>query len=633
MSDNQTPPKSYYRLSKSRHIMKQAYATYKKRKYSLPPETQRELDALFAELDAALLRQDRETSDRLARQLETISEVHLRKTLFDYAMELGIALILALLIATVVRQMWFELYEIPTGSMRPTFKEQDRLTVTKTAFGINIPGITGHFYFDPSLVQRSGVVIWSGDNIDLRDTDTTYFMIFPSKKRYIKRLIGKPGDSLYFYGGQIFGVDKEGQAIRDFENAPWMERLEYIPFLSFDGKTVVPNSESLVFKQMNQPIGRLVRNPRGRLEGEIQVNGQWIKEKPEANLTPHTHLETYADFFGIRNFAMTRLLTPQELKEQGRLYPEGLEEAPLYLELAHNPSLTSPPPLLDPQSLKDNTIINSWRSVIPLQQAHLDALMDNMYTARFVVKNGYAARYSPNEVEFRSGSPRFNDTADGTYEFYYGKGTQIGLGGIAYALPADHPLYARTPSNIQKLYNLGIDLSTAYHPYPTNENFFPHRYAYFRNGDLYLLGAPLLKKDDPALIAFHQREQERAKAASTLAPYVPFVDYGPPLKEGQVDTAFIKTFGVTVPEGHYLVLGDNHAMSADSRVFGFVPEANLEGVPSQIIWPVGERLGPPAQKPYPWITLPRLLIWGVFIAVMAVLYAIHRRKVQRPFIK
>lgn len=624
MNDTRSEQKTY-RLRKSRNIMKYYYAIFRKRQHSLSPAVKSELESQFKGLDNALNGHERVEADTFARRLEQLGSVHLTKSMFDYVKELGFAIVLALVIATIVRQMWFELYEIPTGSMRPTFEEQDRLTVTKTAFGINIPLVTDHFYFDPNLVQRTGVVIFTGDKIDLEDTDTKYFYVFPAKKRYIKRLIGKPGDSLYFYGGKIYGVDKNGATIDEYQNSPWMRNLEHIPILSFEGKHDTPSDREIVFKQMNQAIGRLVMTPSHQIFGEILAKGKWVKDNPLSANEKHSDIQTYSDFYGMRNIAKVRLLTKNELDGMAGLDKDGLQKGSLYLELSHTPYLTNPQLQSGSKSSRDNTLVKTYKTALPLKKEHIDKIMDNMYTARFVVKNHYATRYSPEGVRFYEGSPKFPNVPDGTYEFYFGKGWQIGWGGIAYPLPKDHPLYDHSPENVQKLFNMGMELSTFVSPYRGNEYNFPNRYAYFNDENLYLLGVPLLMKDDPMLIAFNQREQKLSSEATKAKPYISFKDHGPPVKEsGQLDVDFIRTFGVTLPDKYYLVLGDNHAMSADSRVFGFVPEVNLEGAPSLIIWPPGDRIGSPAQKPYPFITLPRIIVWSVFAVVMIIAWLISR---------
>lgn len=621
-----------YSLRKSRHIMRASYSLYKKKAHKLDAATKQALENDLQTLDQALLNKDRTTADTYARKLEDFNKVHFKKSVFEYALELVFALIMALAIATVVRQMWFELYEIPTGSMRPTFKEQDHLTVSKLAFGINQPLQTDHFYFDPNLVQRTSILIFSGDKIPYIDATTTYFWVIPYKKRYIKRTIGKPGDSLYFYGGKIYLVDKDGNPDKAFLEAPWMEKIEHVPFLTFEGMPTSPNPNSIEFNQMHLPLGRIQISFTGDMVGQVYNGKEWVKDDPAAINKPHNSIQTYSDFMGIRNYGMARLITKEQLNKASQAEWKDIESAPLYLEIRHTPNLTNPKPTFHRDRRGYGILLTPFTTVIPLQQEDLNRLMDNMYTARFVVKDSKGTRYSLGEENAR-GNSRFSGVPDGTYEFYHGKGVKIGFGGIAMALPDDHPLNQRTPENIQRLYNFGIDTDVVYAPKAAGEGYFPQRYVYFKDGDLYAMGSPLLKKESPTLVTFNEREIKR-EGNSSNSSYFAFKDYGPPLKDdGTYDVDFIRSFGVTVPENHYLVLGDNHAMSSDSRVFGFVPQQNLQGAPSLIIWPPGDRLGPPAQKPYPIINVPRLIIWSIALIIFLIWYAIHRYRLSRPIFK
>lgn len=620
--------KRSYSLHKSRNILKWVYSWYKRKGVTLPAVQLQTLEKSMEDLDHSLLQKDRVTASQQAQSLESFASTHCKRSFLSYVWELAVALVFALVIATLVRQVWFELYEIPTGSMRPTFREQDHLTVTKTAFGINYPLETKHLYFDPALVQRTSVLIFSGDGLPIADADTTYFGVFPYKKRYIKRLIGKPGDAIYFYGGRLYGVDKDGNDITELRDAPWMQTLEYVPYLSFIGDYANGGPATALLRQMHTSYGKLVFNPSGYADGEVFNGKAWVKDVPLAQTKPHDVIETYSDVFGIRNYAEARLLTKAELAQQMpdlKDVPEGV----LYLQLHHTPSLAYPKPFVSGNRLN----IPGYSAVIPLQQKHLDVLLDKMYTARFVIADGKARRYSLGESYFAASSPAFPNVPDGTYEIYFGKATQIHWGGISTEVSKDSPLYSRDPSNIQRLYNMGIEMDTSVAPTPNNPNHFPHRYAYFRDGDLYLMGAPIITKDDPTLVAFNKLEEERQTKASAKAPYVAFRDYGPPMKDGKVDVDFIRTFGVNIPEGKYLVLGDNHAMSSDSRVFGFVPQANLQGAPCWIIWPPGDRLGAPAQKPYPFMNTPRAIVWSLAALVALCFYLYHRWRITKPIYK
>ncbi|CRX38643.1 signal peptidase I [Estrella lausannensis] len=619
-----------YTLSKSHHILSHAYGLYKKKGRSLAKEALQSFEQKLQELDQACLGKDRQKASELAQWVERFIANHFKKNFFDYFKEFAVALLLALAIATVVRQSWFEIYEIPTGSMRPTFKEQDDLTVSKTAFGINIPLKTKHFYFDPALVERGGVIIFSGDGIDLPDTDTTYFGLFPAKKRYTKRMIGKPGDHLYFYGGKIYGIDKNGHEIRELLEAKSMQQLEHIPFLSFEGKPASLSSTEIVLKHMNMPIGKILYLPQEGLVGEINTGENWKREKLASE--KKNEPEEFGDFFGIGNFAMARIITRDQLPESVRKSKQATEGT-FFLELAHSPSLTYPKPKFTERDLSFGILLDPEHSYIPLSEVHLQKILENLYTARFNVKNQFAKRYSVENGPFTPSNPKMTGIPDGTYEFYYGKAHQIGFWGISKELPQSSPLYNKDPRYIKLLFNQGIDFLNFYEPSADGNRLFPHRYAYFRDGNLYLMGSPILTKDDPVLKEFVKKEKEKQSLSPKDRPYRPFIDRGAPIKEGKFDRDFIEKFGLSIPEKHYFVLGDNHAMSADSRIFGFVPESNLQGAPSLLIWPPGERFGFPNQQPYPFLNTPRLIVWGIFLLLVAAYLLYRKRERSRPVFK
>ena len=61
--------------------------------------------------------------------------------------------------------------------------------------------------------------------------------------------------------------------------------------------------------------------------------------------------------------------------------------------------------------------------------------------------------------------------------------------------------------------------------------------------------------------------------------------YSHPVKLMRQYQSPLQNFGpVTVPEDHYLMMGDNRDNSADSRVFGFVPREEITGKAHRVLF-------------------------------------------------
>lgn len=612
--------RAFYALRKSKKILRQIDRLYRRKAKILDVHAKEKILSHLARLQAAILEKNAPHAKAETQELREISHRLMPKSAFEKARDFLGAIGFALVVAVVIRQMWFELYTIPTGSMRPTLKESDFLVVSKTDFGLNVPLTTAHFYFDPDLVKRGSIVVWTGENMDIPDSDTVYFYLFPGKKQFVKRLIGKPGDTLYFYGGRIYGIDREGNELKDLRDPAWFQSLEHIPFIHFDGKVDVSGSQgqgvfsTAVFHQMNQRVAKLAANAFGHIQGEM--------------LFPAPH---YSDLWGMKNYAMARLLTQEQLDQ---MYPNAgadMEKGLLYLELTHHPSIKEAHLIRDEMN-RIRPDLGASVSFIPLNQEHLNRIANHMTTCRFIVENGVAYRYGfeGKDPFYSRFFPKLSDVPNGTYEIQNGKASRVYLGGVTRELPEDHPLYRKDPARIQFLYNLGIEFLNQYNP-AKNSRAYPSRYAYFRDGDLYLLNGPILQKGEPALVAFAKKESQKQSLSTSVHPYLPFEDSGAPLAaDGKIDADFIRKYGLVIPEKSYLMLGDNHAMSADSRQFGFVPQDNIKGGVGFLFSPPGKRWGRLPQPMQAHSAFPNLFVWGTAMLITAG-YAVYRRKGGKYF--
>lgn len=607
-----------FSLRKSRKTFHHVRDLLIKKKKKLSDEAYETIKQLLSELKEAIDQREAQSAHTISKQLLHYTKLNFKKTPYDYFNEWVVGIGFTLLTVTLINQLWFQHYQIPSGSMRPTLLEKDRVIATKTCFGINFPFKQSHLYFDSSNLKRGNIAIFTVDNLPPEENKSRYLFLFNTKKQMVKRLIGKPGDTLYFYGGKIYGVDQNGDPIQEFQHSKIFQNLEHVPFSHFEGKvtTEEPTKNSRVatpvyISQMGQEVAKLYITSQGSLHGKFSNGHQWVEESPKLE---------YQDLWGIKNYAMAKMLDRKQAIELGYDL-QGLDQS-FFLELHHSPHTNYPRPHLGVDLWgRFRPMLTPEKSLLPLTEDHLNLIKKAMYTARFVIKNGYGGNYSmQHSFKAHQYSPFFANLTDGTYEFIDGIAYQIKRSGAQKELPADHALNSNDPYMVQKLFNLGMEMITLYEPDKSHVDFVPHRYAYFREGDLYVLNHKIFSKDDPILTRFVHNEKSKSKG---------FFDHGSPMIEGKLNKELIMNYGLHIPNGYYLFLGDNHAGSRDCRDFGFIPEKNIQGSPAIIIWPSSSRFGFLNQTELSWWNLPNLIVWSIAAIALttATLYSRkHRRR-------
>jgi len=104
-------------------------------------------------------------------------------------------IVIAVILALIIRTFVVQAFKIPTGSMRPTLIEGDRLLVNK-------------FIYKFKELKRGDVIVFIAPE--------------DKKKDFIKRLVGLPGESIEISNGDIL---INGKAIE--QNSPLTGRYYY----------------------------------------------------------------------------------------------------------------------------------------------------------------------------------------------------------------------------------------------------------------------------------------------------------------------------------------------------------------------------------------------------------------------
>ncbi len=111
------------------------------------------------------------------------------------------ALLIAFILAMIIRSFLLQAYRIPSSSMEDTLLKGDHILATKYNYGMTMPFTTHKLWGKDRVPERGDVVIFT----------------FPPdhSKDFVKRVIGLPGDTLYvkdkivYINGEPFSADHE----------------------------------------------------------------------------------------------------------------------------------------------------------------------------------------------------------------------------------------------------------------------------------------------------------------------------------------------------------------------------------------------------------------------------------------
>ena len=135
------------------------------------------------------------------------------------------SLVVAVLIATSIKSAIADWNTVPTGSMKPTIVEGDRIFVNKLAYDLKVPYTTFH------------IAQWGNP----RRGEIVVFYSPEDSKRLVKRVVGLPGDTIAMKDSRLYinGTELEYERLESYKSDRFLidEKYEQATFIeNLDGR-------------------------------------------------------------------------------------------------------------------------------------------------------------------------------------------------------------------------------------------------------------------------------------------------------------------------------------------------------------------------------------------------------------